>query len=58
VDGHHPRLQVAAPARADQRAPHRRPDQLAATLGRGRKPQHGQGLRVGELRTKRGQRPG
>jgi hypothetical protein len=57
MDCHHPRLQVAAPAGADQRAAHHHPGQLAATPGRGRKPQHRQGLRLGQLGAERGQRP-
>jgi hypothetical protein len=56
VDGHHPGLQVAAPARADQRPPDRRPGQLAALLGRGRQLQHRQGLRLGQLGAQRRER--
>lgn len=56
VDGNHPCLEVAAPASADQRAPHRCPGQLAAQLRGWRQLQHRKGLGLGELGAERGQR--
>jgi hypothetical protein len=50
MDGHHPRLQVAAPARADQRPPDGRPGEPATLLGRRRQLQHRQRLGLGQQR--------
>jgi hypothetical protein len=58
VNGHDPRLQVAAPACLEQRPPHRCAGELTALLGRRGQLQHRKGLRLGQLGTKGGQRAG
>jgi hypothetical protein len=57
VDGHHPGLQVALPASADQRPPDGRPGEPATLLGGGRQLQDGKGLRLGQLGAEGSQRP-
>jgi hypothetical protein len=56
MDGHHLRLQVAAPASGNQRPPDGRSGELAALLGRRCQRQQGKALGLAELGTKRGQR--